>query len=155
MKVKGINGIGNILKIILQISLVLGVIFLVCLYWIVKKVNLDFNWFIACIYPCGISFLVLVYQFIGLFDSLKEENPFCRENSKRMNISMISSLIISIFILIGLLLTIFVYDVYTLELKVALSFLVILFFGVSIALYILKELFIEAIEYKEENDLTI
>ena len=141
MKIKGKNGI--------------GILFLISMYWIVRKVNLEFNWFIACIYPCGISFLVLIYQFIGLFNSLKESNPFCKENPKRMNIGMISSIVTCIFILIALLLSILVYNQYTLELKVALSFIFILFFGVSIALYILKELFIEAINYKEENELTI
>ncbi len=155
MKVKGKNGIGSILKFILQVSMVVGIFFLVGLYWIVKKVNLDFNWFIACIYPCGISFLVLVYQFIVLFNSLKESNPFHKENPKRMKIGMISSLVTCIFIIIALIITIFVYDIYTLELKVALTFIAILFFGVSIALYILSELFDEAIKYKEENELTI
>ncbi len=155
MKIKGKNGIGSILKFILQISMVIGILFLISMYWIVRKVNLEFNWFIACIYPCGISFLVLIYQFIGLFNSLKESNPFCKENPKRMNIGMISSIVTCIFILIALLLSILVYNQYTLELKVALSFIFILFFGVSIALYILKELFIEAINYKEENELTI
>lgn len=155
MKIVGKNGIGSILKFILQISMVIGILFLISMYWIVRKVNLEFNWFIACIYPCGISFLVLIYQFIGLFNSLKESNPFCKENPKRMNIGMISSIVTCIFILIALLLSILVYNQYTLELKVALSFIFILFFGVSIALYILKELFIEAINYKEENELTI
>lgn len=155
MKVIGKNGVGSILKVILQLSMVLGIVFLISLYWIVKSVKLNFNWFTACIYPCGISFLILVYQFIGLFNSLKESNPFCKENPKRMNIGMIASFITCIFIIIALLLTIFVYDIYTLELKVALTFIAILFFGVSIALYILKELFIEAINYKEENELTI
>lgn len=37
----------------------------------------------------------------------------------------------------------------------AMSFLFILFIGVSIALYILSELFEQATEYKEENELTI
>jgi len=36
-----------------------------------------------------------------------------------------------------------------------LAFMVILFIGVSIALYILSELFNKALEYKKENDLTI
>ncbi len=155
MKIVGKNGIGSILKFILQISMVIGILFLISMYWIVRKVNLEFNWFIACIYPCGISFLVLIYQFIGLFNSLKESNPFCKENPKRMSIGMISSIVTCIFILIALLLSILVYNQYTLELKVALTFIFILFFGVSIALYILKELFIEAINYKEENELTI
>ncbi len=38
---------------------------------------------------------------------------------------------------------------------IGLGFLVVLFFGVSIALYILSELFRQANEYKSENDLTI
>ena len=36
-----------------------------------------------------------------------------------------------------------------------LAFLVVLYVGVSIALYILSELFKQATEYKEENELTI
>ena len=38
---------------------------------------------------------------------------------------------------------------------IVLIFLAVLFFGVSIALYILSELFRQATDYKEENDLTI
>lgn len=155
MKIKGEKGIGNILKIILQISLIIGIIILLGLYFITKLVNIKFDYFIMMIYPCGISFLILVYQFIGLFDSLKKNNPFCLENVNRMKIGMISSFIISLFITIALLLTIFVYNYYSLQLQVALFFMSILFIAVGIALYILKELFREATIYKEENDLTI
>ena len=35
------------------------------------------------------------------------------------------------------------------------AFLSLLFFGVAIALYILKELLYQATKYKEENDLTV
>ena len=38
---------------------------------------------------------------------------------------------------------------------IVILFLSVLFFGVSIALYILKELIYQATKYKEENDLTI
>ena len=68
---------------------------------------------------------------------------------------MLSSLTISTLIIIALLLTIFIYDYYSLQLQVALTFMSILFFAVGIALYILSELFKEATTYKEENDLTI
>lgn len=155
MKITGNKGIGNILKILLQISMVIGIIILIGLYFITKLVNMKFDWFIIMIYPCGISFLSLVYQFIGLFDSLKQSTPFCLENVKRMRNGMLSSFIISLFIIIALLLTIFAYNYYSLQLQVALSFMSILFFAVGIALYILAELFKEATTYKEENDLTI
>ena len=155
MKITGERGIGNLLKVILQISLIIGIIILIGLYSITKIVNIKFDLFIIMIYPCGISLLLLMYQFVGLFNSLKHNNPFCLENVQRMKKGMISSFIISLLIAIALLLTIFLYDYYSLQLKVALAFMSILFFGVGIALYILAELFNKATTYKEENDLTI
>ena len=155
MKISGNNGIGNILKIFLQVCMVIGVIILIILYWLTKSLNITFDWFIFMIYPCGIAFLVLMYQFIGLFNTLKINTPFCEDNVKRMKIGMTSSFLISLFVLIGLLITIFAYNYYALQFQVALGFIMILFFGVGIALYILSELFREATNYKEENDLTI
>ena len=38
---------------------------------------------------------------------------------------------------------------------IVMVFLALLFFGVSVALYIIKELIEQATKYKEENDLTI
>lgn len=155
MQIRGIKGIGSFLKVLLQCCFVLGIVFLLGLYFIVKVLGIHFNLFIGCIYPCGIAFLSLIWQFIGLFDSLKLGNPFCEENILRMKYGMIASFIIAVFTGIALLLTVFVYSCYTLQLQVALGFITILFFGVGIALYILKELFSEAIVYKEENELTI
>ena len=107
------------------------------------------------IYPCGILFLCIVYQFVNLFKTLSDNTPFCNENVIRLRKGMIFSFIISILILIALLLAIFAYSYYSLQLKVALAFMSFLFFGVSVALYILSVLFKVATKYKEENDLTI
>lgn len=155
MKVYGNKGIANIIKIVLQISMVIGLIFLIMLYWLAKWFKVKFNLFIMMIYPCGLGLLYLIYQFIGLFNTLKQDYPFCIENVTRMKKGMYASLAISLFIIIALLLTIFAYNYYSLQLQVALFFMAILFLGVGIALYILAELFIKAITYKEENDLTI
>lgn len=155
MKIFGNKGIGNILKILLQVSMLCIIIILLLLYQITKWCNLHFDWFIFMIYPCGVGLLSLIYQFIGLFNTLKLNTPFCTENVKRMRNGMYSSFIISFFITLALLLTIFIYNYYSLQLQVALFFMSILFFGVGIALYILSELFKEATTYKEENDLTI
>ena len=38
---------------------------------------------------------------------------------------------------------------------IVIAFLIVLFFGVGVALYILSKLFSKAYTYKEENDLTI
>lgn len=155
MKIFGNKGIGNILKILLEVGIIVGIVFLFMLYWIVKWFDLHFDWFVMMIYPCGIVFILLVYQFVGLFNTLKINTPFCKENVKRMKNGMILSFLISIFVILALLITILFYNYYSLQLQVALFFMSILFFAIGIALYILSELFREAIEYKEENDLTI
>ena len=156
MKVKGNNGIGSLLKIFLQICMVIGALLLVFLYFILKANNLHFDWFTVMIYPCGILFLGLIYQFVGLFNSLKENNPFCNANVIKLNRGMIISFIISVLIVIALCFSIFLYgDYYTFSFNVCVGFICLLFFGVGIALYILNELFKEATIYKEENELTI
>lgn len=154
MKIMGEKGIGSILKLILQISFVLGIIILVILPISLLVIGKEFREFIIELYPNGICFLIIVKQFIGLFDSLKENNPFCENTVKRLKTAGTSSGLISIILAI-----IIVYEIFLA--KGAVMFIVItsclcvLFIGVSLALYILAELFKQAINYKQENELTI
>ena len=72
MKIVGKNGLGNIIKIILQICFWGGIAFLIILPIILKRISI----FEIMLYLNGITMLVIVKQFIGLFDSLKIEKPF-------------------------------------------------------------------------------
>lgn len=147
--------IATTISILLKISIVIGVILLHCLWKILEVLNIKFDLLVFLIYPSGILFLMLVYQFIKLFKLLKIENPFSMIMVKYLKETMWISFIIGIIILIALLLSIFVYPTYTIAVKISLTFFTILFIGVGIALYLLSELFKQATEYKEENDLTI
>ena len=147
--------IATTISILLKISIVIGVILLLCLWKILEVLNIKFDLLVFLIYPSGILFLMLVYQFIKLFKLLKIENPFSIIMVKYLKETMWISFIIGIIILIALLLSIFVYPTYTIAVKISLTFFTILFIGVGIALYLLSELFKQATEYKEENDLTI
>ena len=147
--------IATTISILLKISIVIGVILLLCLWEILEVLNIKFDLLVFLIYPSGILFLMLVYQFIKLFKLLKIENPFSMIMVKYLKETMWISFIIGIIILIALLLSIFVYPTYTIAVKISLTFFTILFIGVGIALYLLSELFKQATEYKEENDLTI
>ncbi len=150
MKIVGKNGLGNILKIILQICFWGGIVFLILLLIILKNISI----FEIMLYLNGITMLVIVKQFIGLFDSLKIEKPFCENTVKRMNTASIASGIMTVLFLIE---TIYKLVLGNSDIKIncILSFMTILFLGVAIALYILAELFRQATEYKSENDLTI
>ena len=82
MKILGENGLGKILKVFLQTCFIGGIILLIIWPFQLKLFGLEPNAVGLVIYPNGIAMLVIVYQFIGLFDSLKNNNPFCIENVK-------------------------------------------------------------------------
>lgn len=154
MKIMGEKGIGSILKLILQISFVLGIIILVILPISLLVIGKEFTEFIIELYPNGICFLIIVKQFIGLFDSLKENHPFCENTVKRLKTAGTASVLISIILAVIVLYEIFLAKG-TVMFIVITSCLCVLFIGVSLALYILAELFKQAINYKQENELTI
>lgn len=155
MKVKGKNGIGHLLKIILEIGMVVGILLLLFFIPILGVFEISLNWFLGMVYPCGICFLLFVYQFIGLFGSLSNNNPFCDNTVIRLRKGMYLSFVISILVFVSLGIIIGCYSFYTLGFRICMIFIGVLFLGIGLALYILKALFEEAILYKEENDLTI
>ena len=155
MEVLGEKGIGKILKIFLKVCFWGGIAVLIILPFLLQMVGLRFNASAFVIYPNGIALLVIVRQFIGQFDSLKNKNPFCMENVKRLKISGIASLVETVLWTIDLLYTIFLAKGADVVIVLGLAFMIILFAGVAIAFYILAELIKQATEYKEENELTI
>lgn len=155
MNILGENGIGKFLKIFLQICFYTGIVLLIILPFGLKMVGLNLNATAFVIYPNGIALLVIVYQFIGLFDSLKNNNPFCIENVKRLKIAGKASIVESLLWVIDLLYEFILVKYFDIVILLVLTFMVVLFIGVAIALYILSELFKQATEYKEENELTI
>ena len=147
--------LGKSMEIVLKISFVLGIIILLGLYFIAKLFKIHFDLFIIMIYPCGLLFIYMIYEFISLFKTLYNGSPFCLENVKILRNNMIVSILISVFVIFALLISCLMYDYYSLQLKFALGFIILLFILASIAFYILSELFNQATKYKEENDLTI
>ena len=107
------------------------------------------------VYPNGILMLCVVYQFIKLFKSLEKSDPFNFDNVNTLKKTSLVSLVIGILWIIDLIFMIFVIQNTYINYIIVLSFLALLFIGVAIALYILAELFKQATNYKEENDLTI
>ncbi|MFR8116943.1 MAG: DUF2975 domain-containing protein [Clostridia bacterium] len=154
MRVTGKNSLSNIVKIILQIVLILGIIiiiflpFLVNLYNKVFHINLtgfEYYGYITLLYCASIPAIILVYKFIKMFDTLKNNNPFIKENAKNLNIAAICCGVISFEFFVGM----FILN------SVFMIIVTGIFLVGAIGLYILAELFKQAVAYKEENDLTI
>lgn len=154
MEVLGKKGLGNFLKIMLEVVLVIGILILVAFPIILRYTNMDINPNIILFYPNAICLMFIIYQFIGLFDSLKNSNPFCENTVKRLKNAQKICAISSVFWILDFLYEAVLVRMY-LSFSLVLAFMMILFIGVTIALYILAELFNKALEYKTENDLTI
>lgn len=155
MEVTGEKGLGKILKVILQIGFYAGIGVLITTPFILSLFGLSLGASMYVIYPNGIVLLLITRNFIKLFDSLEKNNPFCDENVKILKNTGVVTSVGSLIWLIDLLFEIFLAKSDDIVFNFTLAFLSILFFGVSIALYILSELLNQATKYKKENELTI
>ena len=155
MDVTGEKGIGKILKIILQICFYTGIASLIILPFVLNYFGFKLGASAFIVYPNGIVLLVITKQFIKLFDSLQRNTPFSEENVKTMKKAGITSFVGAIFWLLDLMYEIVLAKSDEIIFMVTLIFLCFLYLGVTVALYILAELFKQAIEYKKENELTI
>ena len=151
--IRGVNmtKIGKILKIILIICTILFIPIVIIIPYTIKAIV--FSNFI--IYPNSIIMLLIDIQFIKLFKSLEEDNPFCKNNILILRRASIYSFIMTIFWIIDSLILYFLCNCTYINYYIVIAFLIVLFFGVGVALYILSKLFSKAYTYKEENDLTI
>lgn len=155
MRVTGKSGLGDILSKFLKICFWGGIIVLAILPFALHALGLNLNATALVIYPNGIVLLVIAYQFIKLFDSLKNENPFCDSNVKILKKTGIASVVEAGLWLFDLVYEIVLVKEFDIVFIAVLVFLIVLFLAVAIALYILAELFKEATRYKQENELTI
>ena len=103
--------------------------------------------------------LILLYQFIKIFEQLENENIFTKIIERRFLKSSICSIIIGIIYIMNILIipskiasfertSIIVYVFFS-----AITAVIFLMFGIG--LIILREIYKTAIQNKEENDLTI
>lgn len=148
------NKLGKILKIILIIGTIVAIPIIAISPMLLNHTSKTiYSMFV--IYPNGLLMVLFAYQFIKLFKSLENNNPFNYDNVNILKKGSIISLIMSILWFIDLLFMIFIIGNTYVNYIIVLIFLTGLFFGVCIALYILSELFRQATNYKQENDLTI
>lgn len=162
MKILGKRSLSSIIEKFLVILLILCVIAIISGAIIISiNSNILFNLNIfktlVTIYLSSIPGLILIYQFIKIFRSLKNEKVFDKENVRSLKNGYIISIIIGAMYLLNSIELIF-----TNTKKEVLSVYLLLMFIISmvfiifgIGLIVLSEIYKKAIEYKEENDLTI
>ena len=151
---KEINKMGNLLKIIVIVGIVLAIPSIILVPFLLSN-NYSVFYSMLIVYPNGCLMVGIAFQFLKMFKSLEKNQPFTEENVTILKRTGYLSFAMSILWIIDLLIMIFLIHNTYVNYIIVLLFLFILFFGVGIALWTLSLLLHQATEYKEENDLTI
>lgn len=112
---------------------------------------------IAIAYLSSFPVLIMVIEFIKIFQNLRKEKAFEKQNIKYLKISYIASFIISgiyLFNTILMLTKITQIDAFVVY-PILMAVIAIVFFLFGIGLIVLTEIYKKAIQFKEENELTI
>lgn len=149
----GLEKLSKMLKVCLQVTFVIGLFITLFLGIILKQY---FDWYIiynsqyywACVIlvtPCGLSSLNILWQLIRLLETIHHKNPFVNKNVIGLKRIAVSSFVISImfFILMFAQATVLTF---------AISYI---FLIAGFCFIVLAGLFQKAVEYKDENDMTI
>lgn len=160
MQITGKDSIAKDVKNILQILFAVAIGIMIVLpilvgYYLAKEpTSLEIPMLVYAIgvYITGIPAIIIVYQFMGLFQLLKEDTPFVDHTVIYLTRVSIAGICIDVVYFLLIFVGVGMKNIYCVLFAVALC---ILFFAFSLAAYILAKLFQKANAYKQENDLTI
>ena len=151
MKITGKKSLSSLIEICLKIIMIIGIIIVLGLPFFLQKYaewmhpQIEYYPSLAILYASGIPALIIVYRFIKIFHTLKEDNPLNMENVKNLKVISNCSLLIMLEYMVGIF---FITSVFAIV-------IIGVFAVVWLGCYILAELLKKAIDYKEENELTI
>ena len=167
MKILGKGSITSIIEkvlivmlIALIVALIVGGTIIYNQYDIITQ-NKTNTIVLGIIYASVFPGLLIITNFIKIFNSLKNEKIFIMENSKRLKSAYIISLVLACMYIINAIVIIvdsktinafnwtkFINGIYALLVAG-------LFIAFGVGLIVLNKIYIKAIEYKNENDLTV
>ena len=149
----GEKGLSGLVKYFLDLVLIGGIVIFVSLPYslswyfdVIYRINNEVYWFLlGFLYISGFFCLVTVYEMRKIFKTLNRKDPFMADNVKSLKRIAFASFIISACYVVK----IFVFNSF-LTIILAMIFIIAGLFTV-----ILAEVFRQAVEFKQENDLTI
>ncbi len=153
MNLAGLENLSKVLKVCLQVTFIIGLLVTAFLSIILKRYfgwyfveNSQYYW--ACVVlltPSGLSSLNILWQLIVLLETICNKNPFLQKNVTAFKRVAVSSFIIS-----AMFFALLFFQATMLTFVVGYIFLI-----AGFSFTILAKLFQKAVDYKDENDLTI
>jgi hypothetical protein len=153
MRFLNLEALSKALRVCLQVTFAAGAVITALLWLILRS---WFGWYfwndqpyyiasVALLTPCGLCALYILWQLIALLKTIDRKNPFVRGNVRGLKRIAGSSFCISVlFVVLG------VFRATVLTFGIAYIFLIA---GLCCVLF--AGLFQKAVEYKDENDLTV
>lgn len=153
MDILGEKGLSSLVKRLLDLVFLGGLAILITLpyvlTWYMKALSLtsseNYAFLLGFLYITGVVCLGLVNEIRKIFKTLNRRNPFMLDNVKSLNRVGIACFIIAAAYLVK----IFFYN------SVLTAIITMVFIIAGLFSVVLAEVFRQAIEVKEENDLTI
>lgn len=153
MKLVGKKRLSGVLEIILWILMILTVALIIALPWIIDWMmqfnqNEDF-WrprYLATLMTSGLVALLMQWELRGILHGANKGTIFSEKTVRHLRVLGVESLVLSAFYAVMLFCGMTKFSVGLVLLIFLLTGLVLLIFG---------ELFLQAVEYKRENDMTI
>jgi len=153
MPVLGEKGLIRIAKYLLDLVFLGGLLIFVglpmVLGWyidILKRTGNENYWFLlGFLYITGLVCLIMVNEMRKIFKNLNRNNPFIIENVKGLNRIAVGSFLLAASYIVK----IFCYNSF-LTIIISMIFIIL-----GLFMYILAQVFYQAVMVKEENDLTI
>ncbi len=153
MDILGEKGLSSLVKRLLDLVFLGGLGILITLpyvlTWYMNALSLNssenYNFLLGFLYITGVVCLGLVNEIRKIFKTLNRRNPFMLDNVKSLNRVGVACFIIAVAYLVK----IFFYN------SVLTAIITMVFIIAGLFSVVLAEVFRQAIEVKEENDLTI
>lgn len=154
MKLNDKRGLSGALEIALWVALAAGLVITLTLPWSINAVMMPFNPNPAYWYPrylvtlavSGILAELILWQGRGIMHNVNRGAAFSADTVRRMKVASAECLVLSAFYLVMLLCGMTKFTMLVVAVMFLLTGLIILVFA---------GLFSQAIEYKQENDMTI
>ncbi len=153
MEIVGKKGVSGAVKHMLDIMLIGGLVVLpslpVSLKWCLGNLTWgageNYRFLLVFLFLTGVFGLVMIYELRRMFCSINDHTPFSRQNIASLRRIATMALFISVAYMIKI-----IFYISFLTIIISIAFLL---FG--LAGLVFSEVFRQAVEVKEENDLTI
>jgi hypothetical protein len=154
MKVVGKQSVASVTKIALVSMMVITVGLLITLPWVITYyLKISYHMvnvyaktvLLVMLYPCGILGFLIENELKKMFRTLETENPFVQENVKSLNR-------MGGYMVIVLALFIFKMIMLNTVMTMVCGFACII---IALFCFVLSDVFRQAVQYKQDNDLTI